>query len=354
MTVMTKTFSTATPDTPVFVTDGLEKTFKVGGLWRSREVPAVRGVDLEIGRREVLGLVGESGSGKSTVARLIAKLYAPTGGAMTLSGENIPATLRGRDLLAYRRRVQMIFQDPFSSLNTVYPVSYILRRPLLVHGLATQRNARDKVKALLERCGLKPAERYLDKYPYELSGGERQRVGVARALAAQPELILADEPTSMLDVSIRLDIMNLLLDLKEQEGLSLLFITHDLAGAHYMSDRIAVMYTGRLLEIGPSTALIRAPKHPYTQLLKRAAPKPEMGLEPDPIEAKGEVPDLTALPPGCPFEPRCPFAHDRCRERLPDLVETAPGHTARCVLYYPDAAAREPERVAQVKRAAQV
>ena len=359
MTVtVTKTPDTPTADAPVFVTEGLEKTFKVGGLWRSREVPAVRGVDLKIGKREVLGLVGESGSGKSTVARLIAKLYAPTGGTMTLTGKEVPANLRGRDLLAYRRRVQMIFQDPFSSLNTVYPVSYILRRPLLVHGLATQRDARDKVKALLERCGLKPADRYLDKYPYELSGGERQRVGIARALAPQPELILADEPTSMLDVSIRLDVMNLLLDLKEQEGLSLLFITHDLAGAHYMSDRIAVMYAGRLMEVGPSTALIRAPKHPYTQLLKRAAPKPETGLEPDPIEAKGEVPDLTALPPGCPFEPRCPFAHDRCRERLPDLVETAPGqpssHLARCVLYYPDAAEREPERVAQVKQAAQV
>lgn len=338
---------------PVFVADALEKTFSVGGLWRSREVPAVQGVDLTLGSREVLGLVGESGSGKSTVARLIAKLYAPTGGTMKLTGQEVPVRLQGRALLAYRRRVQMIFQDPFSSLNTVYPVSYILQRPLLVHGLATRQNARGKVKALLERCGLRPAERYLDKYPYELSGGERQRVGIARALAVQPELILADEPTSMLDVSIRLDIMNLLLDLKEQEGLSLLFITHDLAGAHYMSDRIAVMYTGRLMEVGPSTALIRAPKHPYTQLLKRAAPKPETGLEPEPIQSKGEVPDLTALPPGCPFEPRCPFAHDRCRERLPDLVETVPGHAARCVLYYPDAAKVQPERVAQIKRAEQ-
>lgn len=333
---------------PVFVTDGLEKTFSIGGFFGSRQVPAVRGVDLTIGHREVLGLVGESGSGKSTVARLVAKLYAPSGGSMRLAGQEVPAGLRGRELLAYRKRVQMIFQDPFSSLNTVYPVSYIVQRPLLVHGLATRRTGREQVKALLERCGLKPAERYIDKYPYELSGGERQRVGIARALAAQPELILADEPTSMLDVSIRLDIMNLLLDLKEQEGLSLLFITHDLAGAHYMSDRIAVMYAGRLMEVGPSTALIRAPKHPYTQLLKRAAPKPETGLEPDTIRTKGEVPDLTALPPGCPFEPRCPFAHDRCRERLPDLVEVVPGHAARCVLYYPDAATTQPERVREV------
>lgn len=337
----------------VFAADDLEKTFKVGGFLRSRQVPAVQGVDFAIGSREVLGLVGESGSGKSTVARLIAKLYAPSRGTMHLGGQAVPGNLRGRELLAYRRRVQMIFQDPFSSLNTVYPVSYILQRPLLVHGLATRQNVREKVRALLERCGLQPAERYIDKYPYELSGGERQRVGIARALAVEPELILADEPTSMLDVSIRLDIMNLLLDLKEQEGLSLLFITHDLAGAHYMSDRIAVMYAGRLMEVGPSTALIRAPQHPYTQLLKRAAPKPETGLEPDAIETKGEVPDLTALPPGCPFEPRCPFAHGRCRERLPDLVETAPGHAARCVLYYPDAKEQESERVAQLLQASQ-
>ncbi len=347
---MTRSQSRSIPE-PVFVTDGLEKTFSIGGFFGSKQVPAVRGIDLTIGHREVLGLVGESGSGKSTVARLIAKLYAPSGGSMKLAGQEVAPGLRGRELLAYRKRVQMIFQDPFSSLNTVYPVSYIVQRPLLVHGQATRKTARNQVKALLERCGLKPAERYIDKYPYELSGGERQRVGIARALAAQPELILADEPTSMLDVSIRLDIMNLLLDLKEQEGLSLLFITHDLAGAHYMSDRIAVMYAGRLMEVGPSTALIRAPKHPYTQLLKRAAPKPETGLEPDTIRTKGEVPDLTALPPGCPFEPRCPFAHDRCRERLPDLVETTPGHAVRCVLYYPEAAETQPERVSAVAEA---
>jgi len=348
-----RTHVTPSNERAVFVTRDLEKTFSVGSFFGSRKVPAVQCIDLTIGHREVLGLVGESGSGKSTVARLIARLYAPSGGTMQLAGEEIPAALRARELLAYRRRVQMIFQDPFSSLNTVYPVSYILQRPFLVHGLATRQNVKEKVKALLERCGLKPADRYIDKYPYELSGGERQRVGIARALAVEPELILADEPTSMLDVSIRLDIMNLLLDLKEQEGLSLLFITHDLAGAHYMSDRIAVMYAGRLMEVGPSTPLIRAPKHPYTQLLKRAAPKPETGLEPDPIRSKGEVPDLTALPPGCPFEPRCPFAHDRCREGLPDLVEVAPNHAVRCVLYYPDAPQVQPKRLQDVMEASQ-
>lgn len=336
------------PAEPIFAAKGLGKTFRLGGLWGSRDVVAVEGVDLEIGPREVLGLVGESGSGKSTVARLIAKLYEPTAGTLELAGEKVPVGLRGRALRGYRKRVQMIFQDPFSSLNTVYPISYTLARPLLVHGLATKRDVRPKVAALLERCGLRPAERYLDRYPYELSGGERQRVGIARALAPRPQLVLADEPTSMLDVSIRLDIMNLLLGLKEQEGLSLLFITHDLAGAHYMSDRIAVMYAGRLMEVGPSTALIGAPKHPYTQLLKRAAPKPETGLEPERIEARGEIPDADALPSGCPFAPRCPFAHARCAERLPDLVEAAPGHRVRCVLFYPDAPKVNPEGVAGV------
>jgi peptide/nickel transport system ATP-binding protein len=336
---------------PIFAAQGLGKTFRVGGLWRSRDVVAVEGVDLTIAPREVLGLVGESGSGKSTVARLIAKLYEPTAGTLELAGERVPVGLRGRALRSYRKRVQMIFQDPFSSLNTVYPISYTLARPLLVHGLATKREVRGKVTALLERCGLRPAGRYLDRYPYELSGGERQRVGIARALAPEPQLVLADEPTSMLDVSIRLDIMNLLLGLKEQEGLSLLFITHDLAGAHYMSDRIAVMYAGRLMEVGPSTALISAPKHPYTQLLKRAAPKPETGLAPERIEARGEIPDAGALPGGCPFAPRCPFAHARCTERLPELVEATPGHRVRCVLFYPDAQRVNPEGVAGVRAA---
>jgi peptide/nickel transport system ATP-binding protein len=319
---------------PVLRLKGLEKVFRAGRARRS--VKAVTDFDLTIKRGEVVGLVGESGSGKSTVARLVAQLHRPTKGTIHLDGQVLPERPSARALLAYRRKVQMIFQDPFSSLNPTHTVGYALSRPLEIHGLTRGIQTAPAVRALLERVGLSPGSAYERKFPHELSGGQRQRVGIARALAVQPKLILADEPTSMLDVSIRLDIMNLMLDLRDQEGISYLFITHDLAGARYMSDRIAVMYAGHLVEIGPSAELIGSPAHPYTRLLKSAAPKPESGLEPNRVEARGEVPDLTQLPPGCPFEPRCPHARAECRAGLPRLVEVAPGHEARCVLYYPE------------------
>jgi peptide/nickel transport system ATP-binding protein len=312
----------------------LEKVFRSGRA--RRPVKAVTDFHLSIAKGEVVGLVGESGSGKSTVARLVAQLHTPSSGTIRLNGEALPARPSGKALLSYRRKVQMIFQDPFSSLNPTHTVGYALSRPLEIHGLSRGRQTAPAVRALLERVGLSPGAMYEHKFPHELSGGQRQRVGIARALAVQPELILADEPTSMLDVSIRLDIMNLMLDLRDQEGLSYLFITHDLAGARYMSDRVAVMYAGHLVEIGPSAELIGSPAHPYTRLLKSAAPKPETGLEPDRVEARGEVPDLTQLPPGCPFEPRCPHARAECRAGLPRMVPVAPGHEARCVLYYPE------------------
>ncbi len=322
------------PSEPVLRLEGLEKVFRSGRAGRT--VKAVTDFNLTIARGEVVGLVGESGSGKSTVARLVAQLHQPTRGTIRLDGQALPPRPGARALLAYRRKVQMIFQDPFSSLNPTHTVGYALSRPLEIHGLVRGRQTASAVRTLLERVGLSPSASFEHKFPHELSGGQRQRVGIARALAVQPELILADEPTSMLDVSIRLDIMNLMLDLRDQEGLSYLFITHDLAGARYMSDRVAVMYAGHLVEIGPSAGLIGSPAHPYTRLLKSAAPKPESGLEPDRVEARGEVPDLTHLPPGCPFEPRCLHARAECRTGLPRLVEVAPGHEARCVLYYPE------------------
>ncbi|MFC3835714.1 MULTISPECIES: ABC transporter ATP-binding protein [Deinococcus] len=332
-------------ETPTSLAPALElqhvtKRFSVGR--GSATVTAVNDMTLSIGRGEVLGLVGESGSGKSTIARLVTRLHDPTEGAMRLDGRDVPARLRGRELRSFRRNVQMIFQDPFASLNPLHTVGYIVGRPLRIHGLARGDDVQTQVAALLDRVGLTPGAAYAAKRPHELSGGQRQRVVIARALAARPTLILADEPTSALDVSIRLDIMNLLLDLVAQEGLSMLFITHDLAGARYMSDRIAVMYAGHLVEIGPAADVIGDPQMPYTQLLKSAAPKPEGNLAAGALEARGEVPDLTNLPPGCPFEPRCPYARAVCREGLPKLYEVGPGHHARCILHDPALAAQPP------------
>ena len=320
-------------------TEGLTKTFVVGRS--GRRVTAVNDLNISIRRGEVLGLVGESGSGKSTVARLIAQLIVPTSGELAVNGQAVPRRMSGRALRRFRQHVQMIFQDPYASLNPLHSIGYILSRPLKIHGVVKTGSARPEVIRLLERVGLSPGSTYIDKKPHELSGGQRQRVGIARALAARPELILADEPTSALDVSIRLDIMNLMLDLRDQEGLSMLFITHDLAGARYMSDRVAVMYAGHLVEVGPAGDVIGAPAHPYTRLLKSAAPKPESGLKPEHVDAVGEVPDLAHLPPGCPFAPRCPFVREECTAQLPPMYEVAPGHTARCVLFGPNGGAEQ-------------
>ena len=336
-------------DVPALELGGLTKVFGVGR--GGRKVTAVNNVSLSIGRGEVLALVGESGSGKSTIARLIAHLHEPSGGSMKFGGQVVPNNLRGAALTRFRKHVQMIFQDPYGSLNGLNTIGYILSRPLIIHGIARGRDIPAQVNTLLERVGLAPGATWAAKKPHELSGGQRQRVVIARALAARPELILADEPTSALDVSIRLDIMNLLLDLKDQEGLSMLFITHDLAGARYMADRVSVMYTGYIVEIGPSDAVIDAPQHPYTQLLRSAAPKPDEAMRPERVEARGEVPDLSNLPPGCPFEPRCPHARAACREGLPKMYDVGPGHQARCILHDPVLAAQpllHPERVAAV------
>ena len=316
---------------------GLRKVFGARGR---PPVVAVNDVSFSIRRGEVLGLVGESGSGKSTIARLIARLHQPTSGEVRLNGQVVPLRLGGAALRTFRHHVQIIFQDPYASLNPLHPVGYTLTRPLKIHRLA-RGNTQAQVLALLERVGLTPAALYAAKRPFELSGGQRQRVGIARALAAQPDLILADEPTSALDVSIRLDVMNLLLDLTQQEGLSMLFITHDLAGARYMSNRVAVLYAGSLIEIGPAEQVIDHPQHPYTQLLKSAAPKPDAGLVPEAVEARGEVPDLSKLPPGCPFEPRCPHAMPACRDGLPRMYDVGPDHQARCILHDPALAAAE-------------
>ena len=319
---------------PVLELRGLTKTYAVGRLGAQKTVRALSAVDLTLEKGKVLGLVGESGSGKTTLVRAVAYLERPTSGEIRVFGRALPTRPSQRRLRDHRRQVQMIFQDPYTSLDPLHKVRHSVSRPMHSFGTVA-RNARgEAVEEILIQVGLVPPGEYLRRYPYQLSGGQRQRVGIARALAARPSLLLADEPTSMLDVSIRLSIMNLLLDLQRDQSLSLIFVTHDLAGASYMSDEIAIMYAGHLLEIGPTSEVMDEPRHPYTQLLRRAAPNPaEHFVKEERFEARGDPPDLTDLPPGCPFAPRCPSARDECGTALPDWRQVGTAHRVRCVLY---------------------
>ncbi|MFL5692606.1 MAG: ABC transporter ATP-binding protein [Ktedonobacteraceae bacterium] len=298
-------------------------------------VHAVEDTSLALYPGHALALVGESGSGKTTMARMLARLYDPTAGELVFRGK--PVKVRGkRDLRTYRRHVQIVFQDPFSSLNPIHDVSYHLSRPLRLHGHAhNATEAREQILALLNRVSLSPAEQFIQKYPHQLSGGQRQRVAIARALAARPEVLLADEPVSMLDVSIRLDILNLLLRLKDEEQLALLFITHDIASARYFAEDTLVMYAGQTVEGGPSEEVIQHPKHPYTQLLISAAPDPDrmQGEGASAVPARGEIPSLINPPSGCRFHPRCPFAMPVCKERFPRRSDLGGGHWTHCFLY---------------------
>jgi peptide/nickel transport system ATP-binding protein len=326
----------APPHTEVVLeADGLTKHFAVRRTGRQamtrapRVIHAVDDVSLTLRRGRVTALVGESGSGKSTVARLLAQLYPRTGGDIRLHGESV--TVRGgRRFRAYNRQVQMIFQDPFASLNPVHTVRYHLTRALRIHGHggtgAEQLQA--ALVELLERVQLTPAERYLDKFPHELSGGQRQRVAIARALAADPEALLADEPVSMLDVSIRLGVLNLLRDLKERLRLAILYITHDIASARYFADDTLVMYAGRMVEGGDSETVTQHPAHPYTQLLIASAPDPDriLGSEHSlDVEGtdNGEPPSLIDPPKGCRFNPRCPHVMAICKTDLPPRFAVA-------------------------------
>jgi peptide/nickel transport system ATP-binding protein len=318
---------------PVLAAVGLSKHFPVRGRRRA-VVHAVDDVDLELHRGEVVALVGESGSGKSTIARLLAQLSSATSGQILLHGQD--ATARGRGALRrYVRHVQMIFQDPFASLNPIHTVRYTLSRSLRIHrGRMSSAEREAALTELLERVQLTPAQRYVDAFPHELSGGQRQRVAIARALAAQPEVLLADEPISMLDVSIRLGILNLLADLRDRLHIAVLYITHDIASARYFADRTLVMYAGRVVETGDSESVTQDPKHPYTQLLVRSAPDPD-DLEARARGARGEAPSLIRPPQGCRFHPRCPFAVDLCRTQVPPLVEVAAGRESACWGYVP-------------------
>jgi peptide/nickel transport system ATP-binding protein len=309
----------------------LSKRFGVGNALRRSHVHAVDDVSFELRPGRITALVGESGSGKSTVARLLAHLYDPSAGAVFFDGRDVSRVQRRRDILRYRSQVQMIFQDPFGSLNPVKTVRHHIERPLRVHHVVAPSEIEERVHELLRTVGLVPPEDVAAKYPHELSGGQRQRVSIARALAVEPKVVLADEPISMLDVSIRIGILNLMLRLKEERGIAFLYVTHDLASARYVADDILVMYAGQIVEHGPIEQVLEAPLHPYTRLLLAAVPDPATRLHADRIELRKGIASAAVDPPeGCRFVTRCPLAIDVCSRVTPPLVEARRQQSARC------------------------
>jgi peptide/nickel transport system ATP-binding protein len=288
---------------------------------------AVDGVDFDIKRGETLSLVGESGCGKSTVARLVVGLYRPSRGSISFQGDDMAAMSRGR-LGVLRRRFQMIFQDPYASLNPRWRVADIIAEPIRAHGLVQGAAAiRSRVDELLRQVRLAPADG--EKYPHEFSGGQRQRISIARALSSNPEFLVCDEPTSALDVSVQAQILNLMKDLQRELGLTYLFISHNLAVVYHISDRVGVMYLGRVVELAPARELFRRPRHPYTRMLLDAIPDLEMtGRARTPVA--GEVPNPLDPPSGCAFHPRCPFANERCQRERPAALTTSTGAMAAC------------------------
>ncbi|MDQ2743833.1 MAG: ABC transporter ATP-binding protein, partial [Chloroflexota bacterium] len=275
--------------------------------------------------------VGESGSGKSTIARVLAGVYPPTSGEIRFRGNVVSGSHSRRDLLEYRRHVQMVFQDPYSSLNPVFPAAHGITRALKLHRPDLNRDGRRaEAETIIRSVGLTPAEEFLRKYPYELSGGQRQRYGFAQALASRPELILADEPVSMLDVSIRIGLLNLMAELRRREGVSILYITHDIASARYVADRLLVMYAGSVVESGPVEDVLAHPEHPYTKLLLSAVPDPLAPLQEGPTADTGEPPRVIDPGEGCRFRWRCPYRIEVCNTVTPQLLPVRPDHEAAC------------------------
>ncbi|HYN63806.1 MAG TPA: ABC transporter ATP-binding protein [Candidatus Limnocylindrales bacterium] len=328
------------PDTtPILRVEGLEKRFPghrslMDAVRRrpGREVRAVDGVSFEVMPGEVLALVGESGCGKTTTGNLLLGLTPSSAGRVTVDGHDV-GSLSHRELLRLRRTVQMIFQDPYESLNPRMQVAEIVAEPLRVHGEAgSPQETRDRVRNALVLAGMTPPEAYLHRLPFELSGGQRQRVVIAAALALQPQVLVADEPVSMLDVSIRADILNLLRRLADDHGIAILMITHDLSTVAAYADRIAVMYLGRIVEIGDARTVLADPQHPYTRALRSVVPVPDPSARRRPVILSGETPDPSRIPSGCRFHPRCPVAFARCPTVDPPLYDLGGGHLAACLL----------------------
>jgi peptide/nickel transport system ATP-binding protein len=315
---------------PLLRTVSLSRHFRLGGVWSKQYLHAVDDVNLTVNEREIVAIVGESGSGKSTIARLLARVYTPTAGEIFFEGRSLAHMRSRKHQLAYRGDVPMVFQDPYSSINPAYRISHGIMRGMKLHRRDLDSAGRTtEAERVLDVVGLVPAAEVLRKYPYELSGGQRQRVGFAQALAYRPKLILADEPVSMLDVSIRIGILNLMSDLREREGVSFLYITHDIASARYIADRVIVMYAGHLVEQGPTEDVLERPKHPYTQLLLSAVPDPRAPLSVGAADV-GEPPKVVNPKEGCRFRPRCPYAIAKCDTVTPVLRELFPGHLAAC------------------------
>jgi oligopeptide/dipeptide ABC transporter ATP-binding protein len=323
---------------PLLAAEGLRKHYPIrGGLLGGRvgEVRAVDGVTFEVREGETLGLVGESGCGKSTLGRTLMRLENPTDGRVLFEGSDL-AAVKGDSLFRLRREIQMIFQDPYSSLNPRMNVGEIVREPLIVHRVGRGLEQVERVVELLETVGL--SAETAGRYPHEFSGGQRQRIGIARALALGPKLVIADEPVSALDVSVQSQVLNLLVRLQRERNLTYIFISHDLSVVEHVSDTIAIMYLGRIVEIGTASDVFEKPAHPYTRALLAAIPVPDPRQRRPFLPVKGETPSAMAPPPGCPFHPRCPFAIEECRQVVPPL-DPAPGgaaasdraHLAACI-----------------------
>jgi oligopeptide/dipeptide ABC transporter ATP-binding protein len=336
---LTKNTNSVDPaqDAPLLETRGLTKHFTIGRGFARKSLHAVDDADLSIFRGEIVALAGESGSGKSTVARLLAGVYSPTGGEIYYQGEPLSRLRSWRDRQAYRGDVPMVFQDPFSSLNPAYRVSHGIMRGIKLHRPDLQGAAARQAEAerVVTAVGLVPAVEILGRFPHELSGGQRQRIGFAQALAYRPTLILADEPVSMLDVSIRIGLLNLMARLRADEGVSFLYITHDIAGARYVADRVVIMYGGHIVESGPTETVLADPKHPYTQLLLSAVPDPRAPLELGPAGDVGEPPSVVDPADGCRFRQRCPLAVERCHQETPLSRVLGPGRSAACHVAQP-------------------